>query len=589
MKKLLLIPLLAAIFLISSDIASASSPAEHIKWLNPDGELSADDNPLVSRVRQVFDRVLAAADKRDNCPPKLVIMREAGGPWCMCLKDGTVILTQKGMDICYQDVNETEGDARAAFILGHELAHLADGDFGDWIAFETVRKYGSDQRAVQELRRLFAEEEEGVDTDHARRNRKKKELRADGTGLLYAAMAGYDPGVIVNTQGKNFLAEWVEQITGKAAYTDERHPDPGHRAAFLLSYMKSVSRDLDIFHFGVRLYQLGKYSDALDFLEKFEKKFPCREVMNNIGLIHYQMAVNTLAEYDRDRAYRYKLAAILDTKTRAGKLVRGRSESKNAFKNGIRKAIRYFRRACEKDPFYVPGRVNLSSAYMMAGKYDKAIPCLGEGLNIAGDPGILNNHAIAMYLFQSSVGVDYFEQTVRGLRDVIKKYPAYPDTLYNLGRMLWEHGKSPEFRKSWERYLDVESAGAYAEKAGKALGIKKEKPGLFSQVFSEPPFVKPNDFYKKAKKLLGDFTMFPVESGNTSGRYFLGKDTRVLVLEDVVKLVESPVRQEMTLSELKQYGEPSRVLDSFFGTKTFVYGRFAVDVKDGRLTRVVHF
>ncbi|MCP4106033.1 MAG: M48 family metalloprotease [Desulfobacteraceae bacterium] len=305
----------------------------HIEWLlGIYGELSQEDHPLVLRAGNVFERVVAVADKCASRPPKLLIIRGAGNPWTMCLEDGTVILGQKGMEICYQGVDKATGDSRLAFVLGHELAHLARDDFWQWTAFETLERLESDQKTVLELLNLIRKTEDVDDTDLAKEIRRKKELQADGYGLLYASMAGYDPKAIADKQGKNFFREWVNQVTGKLAYADELHPDSEQRAVFLLSTMKTVSDELEIFYIGVRLYQLGKYKEALDFLEAFQKRFPCREISNNIGLVHYQMAMKVLYKYDPEKTCKYKLATVLDTETRARRFIKRGTESENVFK-----------------------------------------------------------------------------------------------------------------------------------------------------------------------------------------------------------------------------------------------------------------
>ena len=152
---------------------------------------------------------------------------------------------------------------------------------------------------------------------------------------------------------------------------------------FLKSVIKPIINDLDLFGFGVRLYQLGRYEDALDFLSAFREKFPSREVFNNIGLARYALAVRHLAEYDRNRAFQYRLSTILDTRTEADKL-RG-DNTQQQFKENIREAIREFKAASEKDPSYLPARVNLSSALILAEKYSEAMAASDEALTISKD------------------------------------------------------------------------------------------------------------------------------------------------------------------------------------------------------------
>ncbi len=607
MKRWIATPLFIACLTTASAMAAfAASPMDQVKWLlEMFGELSPADEPLVSRVREVFERVRAAADKRANCDPRLLIIRNANEPWALCLEDGTIVLTQQALDICHQHVDPETGDSRVAFVLGHELAHLAENDFWDWQAFETVSRFGPGTKALQEILRLLAIPESVKETDRARDAgnrkeflvipenvketnrardaRKRKELRADSHGLLYAAMAGYDPKAVVD-EGRNFLREWVGQITGEAAYGGD-HPDPDTRAAFLRSHMKSVADAYDLFDIGVRLCQVGNYSDALDFLTAFQKRFPSREVLNNIGLCHLQLAMGALGEYDPERACRWRLSLILDTETRA-KSFRGEADARRTFKKEMRKAIRHLKEACEKDPHYVPARVNLSVAYMMTGKRHHALSSLEEVLTLGkDDPAALNNHAVAMHELQSHAKIDYSKQTVLALRRLTKTHPKFADPWYNLGQVLFEANRTAA-KDAWREYLKLEHLGERAAIVRRKLGI--DPPDLVTRSSVMPPLVRPGKAYKEVRARLSDFHERPLELGNISARRFSGGDLHILILENTVRLVESRMRKKTRLSELN-VGPKRRTLPRCSGAKTFVYDGFALDVRDGMVERVVHF
>ncbi len=587
MKKLILTILLIALSVTVSDSrASALSPEEQIRWLLKNfGELPPEHH-LVSRVHKVFERVRAAADKRADRDPRLLLIRAADEPWAICLKDGTIVLTEKGLEFCYKDADKTVGDSRTAFVMGHEMAHLSKDDFWDWDAIQTVRSFGDGTQAVQELLRMLTGSDDPEKIKQARDIRMRKELQADSYGLMYATMAGYDLRSIADAGGKNFLKEWADQITGRAAYGGT-HPDPEMRSAFLLSCMKSVADFLDLFHIGVRLYQVGNYPDALDFLEAFRRTFPSREVLNNIGLCHYQMALNALNKYDRAGLLRFKLSVFVDTKTRAG-VFRGADEARKTFEKEMRKAVECFKEACKKDPFYGPARVNLSAAHIMSGQYAQALSPLEEALKLRqDDPGALNNQAVAMYCFQPGHGVDFSEQTATALKNIIRDHPGFPEPWYNLGRVLYDRKNTAAARKTWSKYLELQPAGNYAAVAREALGQSPAEPAV-SEKFREPPFVRPNTFYKKIKGRLAALAGRPLELGNLSGIYFSGNGLQVLVLGGVVKLVESPVRKKMRLSELGM-GPPRRILPHCSGAEVFVYKRFALELRDGVAERVVHF
>ncbi len=104
-----------------------------------------------------------------------------------------------------------DGDARLAFLLGHELAHLAKDDFSigprSWRskniqdggpppaaggnAEANRRRDGRVRQAIRDIVRI-------------------KELQADSYGLIYMTVAGYDPAVIV--RAASFFEQWVRQL-----------------------------------------------------------------------------------------------------------------------------------------------------------------------------------------------------------------------------------------------------------------------------------------------------------------------------------------------------------------------------------------
>lgn len=567
----------------------ALTSEEYVRWLvDIGGELSSEDCPRIESVRAVFERVRAAADKRANRPPKLLLIRETDDPWIMCLKDGTVVLTMKGIEICYSSGSESEGDDRLAFIIGHELAHLAKDDFWDMAAFETLQKVDKSQKlAIRELLGLFGRKSPG-DESEAGKKRKQQEVEADSYGLIYAVMAGFNPGTIVNESGKNFLRYWADQITGKEAYSDAEHPHVDTRAAFLLSHMSSVKDDLDLFHLGVRLYQVGKYEAALAFLEEFQKKFPSREVSNNIGLVYYQLAVRELARYDRKRVCRDHLATIMDTETRGNVFRKQGAEKK--FEEYIQEAVRHFRIACDKDPFYVPARVNLSSAHMLSNDYTKALEPAEEAVRIQGNsPQARNNHILAMYRFQNAHKTDYTEQTVRDLKSLTEGHPGYAAPVYNLARVLYEKNRKSEANAAWQAFLDMESRGDYAHCSEEMLGIKISRGKRASENMPvREPAVKPDMLYSDIKDHLAGFEIWNRRVKGVLYMFCHRDDLSVLLVDDVVKVVEQVVARKTGVSDFRGR-QPRRILNNCSGATTFVYDKFAIDIRAETVTRVIYF
>ncbi len=572
----------------SPDIFSASLQGQTADELvRTYGALYQKDHPLVSTAQTIFRQVRAAADKKgERYPDRLLILRKSGGPLAWVSKDGKIVLTRKGMEFCFKDVDKETGSARLAFILGHELAHLAKDD--DWHGtVRTIQNFETNPKVAQDIVALFSEAE---DTGRDRKMRRRKELEADAYGLLYACMAGYDYHAIVDNNGINFFQE-VLNHTPRPDSEASPYPEPEERAEILFFRIKDIRNDLDLFHWGVRLYQMEMYEDALNFLTAFRKKFPCREVFSNIGLVYYQMAMKNLTRCDPDKTYRFKLATRADTRTRAEMFTRSEECVRKMilFTEKLNEAIRYFRAACEKDASYAPARINLSSAFIMAEKYSDAMAASDEALRLRpDDPEALSNKAVAMYLLGPLIKVDMYHQASDALRSIAEKHTGHSDALYNLARMRSERGRNAGVRETWEKYLAARPAGLRAEHIRKSLGIKKApEAGRKNRLpdFIGPSPVRLGEVDSETMKQLKSLTKHPLE--NIWGAYYRGKDIRVLELEGAVELVEVPVRQKVRFSEIND--EPGRILKSSSGMMTLIYDNAALDVRDGMAAKVVHF
>src|SRR5262249_55649992 len=160
------------------------------------------------------------------------------GPFALALPDGSVLLTPDGLEVCYKQVAPQAGDSRLAFVLGHELSHLARDDF--WHAFTAA---AAARQPAAEAVRIPPET-----TAEAR----MKELEADSFGVVYMTMAGYQPSAIVG-EGTSFLDEWTARLPA-GALAGRGHPSARERTALVRTALRSVADQLDFFRFGVRLY-----------------------------------------------------------------------------------------------------------------------------------------------------------------------------------------------------------------------------------------------------------------------------------------------------------------------------------------------
>ncbi|OAD23698.1 TPR repeat-containing protein [Candidatus Thiomargarita nelsonii] len=129
-------------------------------------------NHYPHKIHKIFKQLLNASQL--NISPKLKIVNgRPNDPFAVvALPDGTILLSKLAINLSYKDVSETHGEIRLAFILGHEIAHIVNGDFLPK-AFIGTSKY---LKILQKNRGKIG---------------RQKEIEADKQGFLYSAMAGY--------------------------------------------------------------------------------------------------------------------------------------------------------------------------------------------------------------------------------------------------------------------------------------------------------------------------------------------------------------------------------------------------------------
>ncbi len=590
MKKVILL----LIFLYSSvSPAHADSPRDFASWwIKNYGVVDSKMDPLVGRAEKIFERVSAAADKMGSRFPRLVIINANGDPYAQVIKDGSVILTHGGLKICYRGVTPEKGDSRLAFILGHELAHLAKDDFWHSSAFAAVREFGDDKKVKEELIKQFKWDMADPKTKEFI---KKQELQADSYGLIYMTMAGYDPKAIIDKDKTNFFEDWVSQITGKIAYSDPNHPTPIERAEFLRTQLGPVVDVLDYFTFGVRLYQLGRYSDAILLLEAFKEKFPGREVFNNIALCHYQLAMKALFACDEALPVRFKLPTVLDIETLGVKLRTPGTESLQCLKSKtflkhIEDAVRYLQFAVERDPTYLPARINLSSAWLLAGEHPKAMGVIDEILKLhPQNPEALSNKAIALYLFGKTNNIDTADQAITLLKEVLKKNPSFGDAFYNMAFIQSERGRQAATAESLKNFIKIEPAGIYAQAARERLGIKIDDKAISGRPSEIKSPIKLGEIKGETEKALKGMKQRKLTIGAFRGEIYESSGIKVLAIDHTVEVVEKELDTATLLREfINTHGEPIKRLKNLYGM-THIYSNFAVDVMDGRIKKVIFF
>ena len=594
MKKIFFV--LFIIFLLTDTDTYSSEMQDKLHhrswWIEKYGVVDKGYDTLAARAEMIFQRVSMASDKTGKCIPRLLIIKGGGRPWVTSIRDGSVILTHGALRVCYKGVSKENGDSRLAFVLGHELAHLSKDEYWHAFAFadldgKEISKELEDQ--LEEIRDISR------DKSVADEMFKEKELQADSYGMISMASAGYDPGAIIDNDNINFFEDWIAQTKRNITYEDSQHPDPKVRAEFLRLRLDDVVKLLDCFTFGVTLYQIGRYEDAILLFDTFREQFPGREVFSNLGLSYYQIAIKALSFCDADLPYRFKLSTFIDPETYAVKL-RGFGESDcfkdKVFLRYIKRALEYLKLAVDKDHTYLPARINMSSALIMAGEYSRAISVTEEVLRIDRENAeALNNNAVALYLYGLSNNIEgASDNAIEIMRKVVGLNHNFGNPVYNIATIYSEEGKDASASDTWKAFLKIESTGDFANVARRNLGIElKENDVAASLTGPEPPFKPGEEIKGELEKMLEKMKVREFSIGGSTIEIYEKNDLRILARDFIVEVIEEVYDKGVRTEEFKtEYGKPLRVMNKYGGA-ILIYDDFAVDVIDEKVRKVIYF
>ena len=368
------------------------------------------ENPLISRVHKIFEKVSSVADKRRRSLPRLIIVKgfNSTDNLPLALPDGHIVLSEQNLEIIYNKVSLEHGDTRLAFILGHELAHLAKDEF-----WHRAHLMGS-QSAISD------------------------ELEADSRGFIYAAMAGYPVDKLLADGEHNFFVYWQGKQNLHAI--SKTHPSAENRAKILQKHLQALLSNLPYFEFGVRLSHFNRCDDAVYFFEEFLSHFPAREVYNNLGFCKLQQARKLLLDKES-----YWLPFVLDVATQIEDFSYTPKGEKNKLATEfLKKAQQYLQLAVEMDASYVPARINLAITALYLGNIYQARMIIEEALQLA--PNDLEVKSLrAVILYEEGVQspyVDMWIPAIEILEDLSKQANPPYSVLFNMAVLLEQRGRT---------------------------------------------------------------------------------------------------------------------------------------------------
>ena len=274
---------------------------------------------------------------------------------------------------------------------------------------------------------------------------RENEIQADQLGLIYLTQAGYGGKGLLKILKKMRTKQWYD--TNQVPTYMRTHPAIDDRIVYIDSQLASAPRDaqqkppepFDNFT-RAQTYLLAQYGDENLVLKSLET-----QVRQNPG--------DTMAHY------RYGLILA-----RVGRKT---------------EAIEQLRMALEKrafDPYILR---DVGRVYYLDGQLQLSLKMLKTAQNMIPDDAGFN-----IYLGQTYMALEQFDESSAALRKVIEKYPAYTNAYYLLGQSLGKqgnladahyylaiyHGRKGELKKALVQY---QRALKYTRDADRRAQIEK--------------------------------------------------------------------------------------------------------------------
>lgn len=576
-------------------------------WIYNHGDYSKTEgknDPLVKQAAAVFERVKNAADKAEARIPRLFIIDTRGKPYALALPDGSIVINPTTLSICYQGLEKEEGDLRLAFVLGHELAHLANKDFIHMEAFRALQKHGDDiiRGELSEYIKPPLNKNEKV------KEQRKRELLADQKGVLYAVLAGYNISNIFDRKNK-FLRSWVDQSGVGNFYDDDpNHPAMRKRIHFVRSQLKAVIEKIELFRAGVLLFQAGSIRDSADAFLEFSKIYPAREVFNNIGACYLILTMRHLYLKFSNNYFSFRLSTAIDYSTGA-ELLHVRQgwdylKDKDIARN-IDKAEEYFKLAVARDRYDRASRYNLTVVSILKQEYAEALALCNDILKEKPDDvDALNNKAVAFYSYGRAEDVETTQKAIQLLQKANEIDPGNFNVLYNLASIKQKRERRAGARLYWEKYLKLSTVPRddYYDHVYKKL-YKTDPPKPAGRTgFPRPPAgICIRDSFSIIEKRWSKEEVKAFKLGNTGSennsswlinlQVIVKNNIRVLALDGTIEIIEKEYSPGEPLSEtLKRFGQPQKIVSHANGS-FYVYKDKGFSIKeiDGKVRSYIWF
>jgi predicted Zn-dependent protease len=381
--------------------------------------LTQDGNLLV-RVDEIGRRVAKFGDRPDLTYYFLVVSEEQIQAYS--IPGGTVCVTEA--------LARLLDDNELAFVLGHEVAHLA-------LRHHTFKMRLQDavDGGPKKLHRLVEELKSHFD--------RQWEEEADRYGALYAMRADFHFSATHAALKKMKASEEPDE--------DVAHPEYAHRIAALNSYERKLKKALESFKLGLNALKTGEVGEAIGYFDIFVAEFPSSVAGRvNRGAAH-------LARVRPAKKLPVDLAEVLPILPKIDVILRS-----GTYKPRDLEFARHdFEQALRIDPDEAMARAGLALVSMRTGDLEQAKRQLNWARSTKPDSAeILLCLGNVEFLLGDYHAAEQLDLEALALR------PEWPSALWNLALAYQQQGRIDEARNLW---LVLSEDGLYKDEASKRI------------------------------------------------------------------------------------------------------------------------
>jgi len=395
--------------------------------------------PILDRVNDIYKKISRTIGSQQAIRSKLHVIDSDGHPWAVALSDNSVVITKGAIKLMYRENDLELGDARTAFVLGHELSHLGTEDLFHHRAFINNRKLPTRETLLQQPR-------------------PDEELRADLRGYTFATIAGYRTDRLVGGES-DFFRRWLAQISGvdSSDTNDSTHPSNDVRRRYLQEGFKRILQDVPYYQYAVALAHFGYYQDAQILFEDYLNRVETKEAYSNLGYVHLQLAREKMPV---ELAYKYWIPTLLEPNSGL-KVVRARSLFEQRMPQEamvhLKKAEQRLKHAINMDDQQLTSYINLAAVYLyMPGKIHRAYAAIEDALQtpLGKSSAVVSQLESIYQLIRINDNVDEADRWPHAqdvMVELSREKTAPDNLLFNFARMLDDRGGGDTAIQYWQR------------------------------------------------------------------------------------------------------------------------------------------